>query len=159
MYGQNQCSQEIQVNTWQPMTPAEPKPLKQMVLTLNDISVPPKEPMKSMVQKFREKLPKFNYDQEPSDITKAREERREVTLPNGSRYMGEWSISTNKREGRGVQEWPDGSIYEGWWKNDMFHGHGRLIKSDLDVYVGEWKEDKAHGEGKFIHSNGATYIG
>lgn len=96
-----------------------------------------------------------NYSAEKDNPN--REQRDEVVLDNGARYIGEWV--GDEKDGQGVQHWADGSKYEGMWKRNKANGFGTLHHADGDYYEGEWVDDKAEGKGKYVHSNGATYDG
>lgn len=112
------------------------------------------------VQNIRQSLKDYNYEENaPATDNEQREYRDVVTLENGARYEGEWSMAAGVRDGRGEQVWADGSLYEGYWRGDKANGHGRLIHADGDVYMGEWKDDKAHGFGRYMHTDGARYEG
>lgn len=62
--------------------------------------------------------------------------KKNVNLPDGSTYTGQWNKHTGLRHGMGVLTRANGSIYEGYWCDDRENGRGRLINSDGDVYDG-----------------------
>ena len=57
-------------------------------------------------------------------------------------------------EGKGTQTLPDGSKYVGNWKNGKKHGQGTLTYPDGSMYVGELKEDKKNGKGTYTWGKG-----
>jgi hypothetical protein len=84
------------------------------------------------------------------------EDRPEVTLPNGAKYIGiygsrgvgQWK--GEMRHGFGIQTWPDGAKYEGQWRNNKAHGKGMFYHVEGDVYDGEWVEDKVSSQAQLI---------
>lgn len=86
-----------------------------------------------------------------------REKVREVKLPSGATYTGEWLHGM--RDGQGEQVWPDGSRYIGQWSKDVAHGNGKLYHADGDTYEGDFAKDKANGRGTYSYSNGGKYVG
>eukprot|EP00347_Sterkiella_histriomuscorum_P018419 403345580 len=88
-----------------------------------------------------------------------REIRSMVTLEDGSVYLGEWNVLTNKMEGKGMEIHQSGSIYSGEFKDGELNGYGILIYSNGNIYEGEWANDKRNGLGTFIIKDGGTYVG
>lgn len=107
-------------------------------------------------------------------------------LPDGSLYIGQWSLKDGNlqcRKGRGQIYNSNGSYAEGYWKAGQLHHFARFIASNGDcyeggfrlglreglgvyesfpeglVYQGSWKADKRHGKGLEKHSNGVIYEG
>ena len=48
-----------------------------------------------------------------------------MTSADGKSYTGRWS--QGKQKGEGVMIWPTGDQYEGEWRDNMCHGHGKMI--------------------------------
>eukprot|EP01028_Stygiella_incarcerata_P009245 TRINITY_DN4352_c0_g1_i2.p1 TRINITY_DN4352_c0_g1~~TRINITY_DN4352_c0_g1_i2.p1 ORF type:complete len:130 (-),score=29.09 TRINITY_DN4352_c0_g1_i2:224-613(-) len=58
-----------------------------------------------------------------------------LTLPDGSKYEGEWK--DGKRNGKGMRTWLSGQKYEGEWKDGAMNGKG--------VYT--WPDGRKNGKG------------
>ena len=108
---------------------------------------------------LRQKLPPFDYTMCAVTDEEKLEKRPKKLMDDGTKYDGEWDITTNRQHGRGAQEYPDGSYYEGAWVQGQVSGKGRLIHADGDVYVGDWVNGQAHGFGEYTHTDGAIYTG
>eukprot|EP00850_Spirogloea_muscicola_P000618 SM000002S05698 [mRNA] locus=s2:1608455:1609788:- [translate_table: standard] len=66
-------------------------------------------------------------------------------------------------DGQGELSLPDGSRYKGEWSNGAKDGIGQLWEANGDVVCGTWKQDLQHGEvhgkGKYTFANGSSDIG
>ena len=73
------------------------------------------------------------------------------TLPDGTRYEGEWQSPDNESDedifvtkrgallhGQGTERWPDGERYEGQWREGKLY-RGTLTLPDGTRYEGEWR--------------------
>ena len=80
-----------------------------------------------------------------------------VTLPNGTKYVGEWK--DGEQNGQGTSTFSDGRKYEGEFKYGVFHGQGTLTYPNGDKYVGEWKDGFPNGQGTETYPNGGKYVG
>tara|TARA_B100000780_G_C21087317_1_gene438094 strand:- start:1113 stop:1511 length:399 start_codon:yes stop_codon:yes gene_type:complete len=49
---------------------------------------------------------------------------------------------------------PNGSKYVGDWKDGIFNGQGTATVADGAKYVGEWKDGKRSGQGTLTHADG-----
>ncbi|CAN0916924.1 Phosphatidylinositol 4-phosphate 5-kinase 6 [Linum grandiflorum] len=54
---------------------------------------------------------------------------------------------------------PNGDFYTGQWLDGFPHGHGKYIWTDGCVYLGDWQKGKKTGKGKFSWPSGASYDG
>ena len=63
-----------------------------------------------------------------------------VTLPNGTKYVGEWK--DGEQNGQGTSTFSDGRKYEGEFKYGVFHGQGTFTLPTGEKYEGEWKDGK-----------------
>lgn len=103
-----------------------------------------------------------------------------LELPNGAVYTGtiyngepsgrgrlsseglvyEGEFINGKKHGYGKEKdtGTNGYSYSGYWSQNMFHGHGNLIKSDESIYEGSFHSGTFHGFGKLI-KNALTYEG
>ena len=73
--------------------------------------------------------------------------------------MGECRKGTEIKHGKGKMILQDESVYEGYFKNNLFHGHGRMIGLK-GVYIGDWQNGVRCGNGKYMsHDNSFTYVG
>ncbi|MCY4594546.1 MAG: hypothetical protein OXC19_07050 [Bryobacterales bacterium] len=70
-----------------------------------------------------------------------------MTLPNGTRYEGEWQIPDRRvtgsepkpfLHGQGSETLPDGTRYEGQWREGKLYS-GSLTLHDGTRYEGEWQ--------------------
>jgi hypothetical protein len=64
-------------------------------------------------------------------------EKRTISLPDGSKYVGEYK--NGKCNGQGTITYPDGSKYVGEFKDNVFDGEGTLTYSDGTSYRGIWE--------------------
>jgi hypothetical protein len=55
-------------------------------------------------------------------------------------------------------KWSDTCQFYGVWKNNQRYS-GTMILADGSVYDGQWKNDLFHGEGKLRKSNGIVIEG
>jgi len=62
------------------------------------------------------------------------------TLPDGTKYDGEWYWGDPN--GRGVFTSPDGIRYDGEWKRGKRHGFGRMTYPDGKIEEGMWRDGK-----------------
>jgi len=86
------------------------------------------------------------------------EKRKTITLPNGSKYIGE--LKDGVPHGQGTQTFPDLPIkYEGEFKDGVPHGHGIRIYGDGRKYEGEFKSGEPNGHGIRIYGDGSKYEG
>ncbi|XP_058671751.1 radial spoke head 10 homolog B-like [Ammospiza nelsoni] len=61
-------------------------------------------------------------------------------------YAGDWV--NNVREGWGFRRYRSGNTYFGQWKQNLRHGHGKMIwLADNQEYEGEWECGLQHGSG------------
>ncbi|CAN1128095.1 Phosphatidylinositol 4-phosphate 5-kinase 6 [Linum perenne] len=54
---------------------------------------------------------------------------------------------------------PNGDFYTGNWLDGFPHGHGKYIWTDGCIYLGDWQKGKKLGKGKFSWPSGVTYDG
>lgn len=84
--------------------------------------------------------------------------RGEMTLPNGSKYVGEFK--NGKRHGRGEVNSPTGVLrYVGEFKDDQYEGRGTLELSGGWRYEGDFKANQLDGHGTFVMPDGRKYVG
>lgn len=113
-----------------------------------------------VVERLKE-LPHFNYEYAKKTliIPENIEKRSPTLLQNGSVYIGEWDIESNKRYGRAKMIFRNGALFEGYVINNRVNGYGRHIKPDGEFYIGYWKDDALHGKGNLVNANGSSYQG
>ena len=63
-----------------------------------------------------------------------------VTLPNGTKYVGEWK--DGEQNGQGTYSFPNGDKYVGEWKKSSVHGKGSWLLNNGDRWVCEMRNDK-----------------
>lgn len=104
------------------------------------------------------------------------------TLPDGSRYEGEWAngqchgagklyrpdgslkydgnFTNGKREGFGKYYYEAGTRIEGWWKAGKINGAGKEYRPDGTLrYAGAYRNGKREGYGKYYYEDGSRYEG
>lgn len=85
------------------------------------------------------------------------EERKEVELPSGCKYKGQWL--SNVQSGIGVLMSPDGTEYRGDFADGKATGCGRLTLPNGECYEGEFSQGKASGSGTYTWRDGCIYKG
>ena len=63
-----------------------------------------------------------------------------VTLPNGTKYVGEWK--DGEQNGQGTYSFSNGMKYIGKFRNANYNGEGILTLPDGRKVIGEFREDK-----------------
>lgn len=89
-------------------------------------------------------------------------ESGELTLPDGSRYQGEYVRNEAGQElphGQGLLFKDDGSYYEGEFVQGMKHGQGMEKTSDNVFYGGDFREGQRNGKGIMRFPDGTLYKG
>lgn len=86
-------------------------------------------------------------------------EFKQLTLDDGSLYVGEVRHNSTTREGKGVWTTPGGSVYEGYWLDDKWEHKGRMIFTDGSFYEGHFFCGKPHGLGKTVAADGTICEG
>ena len=76
------------------------------------------------------------------------------TLPNGSKYVGEFR--DGKRNGQGTFTIPNGEKYVGEFRDGKQNGQGTYTYPDGAKYVGEFRDGKYNGNGAEYSPNGST---
>jgi hypothetical protein len=107
----------------------------------------------------------------------------EFSLPDGSRYVGDWkelagvkvrdgqgtmtsgpevykgSWVEDKMDGVGEYSFASGAIYKGDFKKNVFHGKGEYTFQDGAIYTGHWQDNKMHGEGTYTDKDKIEFKG
>ena len=78
------------------------------------------------------------------------------TLPDGSKYEGEWKDSL--MNGQGKMRMRNGDKYVGEYKNGLNCGQGTYTWIDGSVYEGEWKAGLKHGQGTYTDGGGEYVV-
>lgn len=102
-------------------------------------------------------LPTTSKDSTPIKVS-AGAVYKEIKLPDGSRYVGELSIS-GLRKGKGKGVWPNGDSYEGEWDLDKPHGRGIYKLANGNKYQGEFVYGQFGGYGRYLWVDGSQYVG
>lgn len=101
-------------------------------------------------------------------------------MPDGSRYIGDWSeiAGVKTKHGQGVlisgtetytggweqdmmngigeYKFGSGAVYRGGFKNNLFEGDGTYTFADGSSYVGQWQGNKMHGKG--VHTSATGFV-
>ncbi|CAN0863210.1 Phosphatidylinositol 4-phosphate 5-kinase 6 [Linum grandiflorum] len=120
-------------------------------------------------------------DDDPSSATQQQQHHKEVVLPNGDFYTGQWlegfpnghgkylwggdgcmhvgEWQKGKMNGKGRFTWPSGATYEGDFKAGYMDGKGTYTSSSGDTYKGCWVMNLKHGNGVESFVDGDCYDG
>lgn len=86
-----------------------------------------------------------------------------LTLPTGSRYVGEFEHDrqwdNDFQFGQGEERWSDGSVFEGQFSNGTKNGSGRFLWINQCKYDGQFESNDMHGDGTYRWSDGRIYAG
>ena len=81
----------------------------------------------------------------------------EYISEDGSLYKGE--KKNGVRDGYGIITWPNGSAYIGYWSMNIFNGKGELRHANGDVFIGNFLNGKPNGYGVYNYKDGTIYVG
>lgn len=87
--------------------------------------------------------------------------KKEINLPNGSRYYGEYeeNIGGIVLKGNGRIEHPNGDNYVGEFNNGYAHGYGIYSFADGESHEGTFSYNEPQGLGLHVYRNKDVYIG
>ena len=97
------------------------------------------------------------YGAESEDGDDKRNGQGTHTLPDGTKYVGEFR--DGKYNGQGTYTLPDGTKYVGEFRDGLGHGQGTNTLPDGTKYVGEWRDGHRNGQGTNTFPDGAKYVG